>query len=153
MCNDFGNRVPYDDYLRAFSQSRAPIKFPTAALNLEPRDDIWPTDPAIVIRRREDGVELVQLRWGFPKARGRSQFSRLPRRAARFSTSRPDMPTAQNWQPALAAAHALPGIASRLRVPAAMRLGSGIPLPSIVPRTSNTYAYYSPRGLRVQGAA
>jgi putative SOS response-associated peptidase YedK len=69
MCNDFGNRVPYDDYLRAFSQSRAPIKFPTAALNLEPRDDIWPTDPAIVIRRREDGVELVQLRWGFPPGR------------------------------------------------------------------------------------
>ena len=69
MCNDFGNRVPYDDYLRAFSQIRAPIKFPTAAPNLEPRDDIWPTDPATVIRRRDDGVELVQLRWGFPPRR------------------------------------------------------------------------------------
>jgi hypothetical protein len=45
MCNDFGNRVPYDDYLRAFSQIRAPIKFPTAAPYLGPRDDIWPTDP------------------------------------------------------------------------------------------------------------
>ena len=66
MCNDFGNRIPYDEYLRAFSQIRAPIKFATAAPNLEPRDDIWPTDPAPVIRRREDGVELVQLRWGFP---------------------------------------------------------------------------------------
>jgi len=22
MCNDFGNRVPYDDYLRAFSEIR-----------------------------------------------------------------------------------------------------------------------------------
>ena len=69
MCNDFGNRIPYDEYLRAFSQIRAPIKFPTAAPNLEPRDDIWPTDRAPVIRRREDGVELVQLRWGFPPAR------------------------------------------------------------------------------------
>ena len=69
MCNDFGNRIPYDEYLRAFSQIRAPIKFPTAAPNLEPRDDIWPTDPAPVIRRREDSVELVQLRWGFPPAR------------------------------------------------------------------------------------
>jgi putative SOS response-associated peptidase YedK len=69
MCNDFGNRIPYDDYLRAFSQIRAPIKFPTAAPNLEPRDDIWPTDPATVIRRRDDGVELVQLRWGFPPGR------------------------------------------------------------------------------------
>jgi putative SOS response-associated peptidase YedK len=65
LCNDFGNRVPYDEYLRAFSQIKAPIRFPTAAPNLEPRDDIWPTDPAQVIRRRDDGVELVQLRWGF----------------------------------------------------------------------------------------
>jgi putative SOS response-associated peptidase YedK len=69
VCNDFGNRVPYDEYLRAFSQIRAPIRFPTAAPNLEPRDDIWPTDPAPVIRRRDDGVELVQMRWGFPPAR------------------------------------------------------------------------------------
>jgi hypothetical protein len=40
MCNDFGNRVPYDDYLNAFSEIRAPIRFPRAAPNLEPRDDI-----------------------------------------------------------------------------------------------------------------
>ena len=71
MCNDFGNRVPYDDYLGAFSQTRAQVRFPTAPPNLEPRDDIWPTDAATVIRRREDGVELVQLRWGFPPARAK----------------------------------------------------------------------------------
>ena len=41
MCNDFGNRIPYDDYLRAFSQTRIPVRWPTAAPNLEPRDDIW----------------------------------------------------------------------------------------------------------------
>ena len=29
MCNDFGNRVPYDEYLRAFSQIKAPVRFPT----------------------------------------------------------------------------------------------------------------------------
>ena len=45
------------------------LRWPTTAPNLEPRDDIWPTDPATVIRRRGDGVELVQLRWGFPPAR------------------------------------------------------------------------------------
>jgi putative SOS response-associated peptidase YedK len=69
VCNDFGNRIPYDDYLRAFSELRVPVRFPTAAPNLEPRDDIWPTDPAPVIRRRDDGIELVQLRWGFPPSR------------------------------------------------------------------------------------
>src|SRR5260221_2227844 len=69
MCNDFGNRVPYDDYLRAFSRSRPPVRFPVALPHLEPRHDIWPTDPATVVCRRDDGVELVQLRWGFPPAK------------------------------------------------------------------------------------
>jgi putative SOS response-associated peptidase YedK len=69
VCNDFGNNVPYSAYLEAFSQIRAPVVFPVAAPNLEPRDDIWPTETAPVFRRREQGVELVQLRWGFPPAR------------------------------------------------------------------------------------
>ena len=72
MCNDFGNRIPYDDYLRAFSHTRMPVRWPTAAPNLEPRDDIWPTDPAPVIRRLEDGTnEFKVLRWGFPPARSK----------------------------------------------------------------------------------
>jgi putative SOS response-associated peptidase YedK len=69
VCNDFGNNVPYSAYLEAFSQIRAPVVFPTAAPNLEPRDDIWPTETAPVFRRREEGVEMVQLRWGFPPTR------------------------------------------------------------------------------------
>jgi hypothetical protein len=40
VCNDFGNRIPYDEYLRAFSQVRVPVHFPEAAPNIEPRDDI-----------------------------------------------------------------------------------------------------------------
>jgi putative SOS response-associated peptidase YedK len=66
VCNDFGNNVPYDAYLRAFSQIRVPVVFPKAAPNLEPRDDIWPTETAPVFRRREEGVEMAQLRWGLP---------------------------------------------------------------------------------------
>jgi putative SOS response-associated peptidase YedK len=70
MCNDFGKRIPYDDYLRAFSQTRIPVGWPTAAPNLEPRDDIWPTDPAPVIRRLEHGSnEFKVIRWGFPPTR------------------------------------------------------------------------------------
>ena len=69
MCNDFGNNVPYSAYLEAFRQLRAPIVFPTVAPNLEPREDIWPTETAPVFRRREEGVEMVHLRWGFPPAR------------------------------------------------------------------------------------
>jgi putative SOS response-associated peptidase YedK len=69
MCNDFGNRVPYDDYLRAFSQTRIPVRWPTAAPNLEPRDDIWPTDIAAVICQTDDGHDFTQLRWGFPPSK------------------------------------------------------------------------------------
>src|SRR5207249_138125 len=46
MCNDFGNHTPYSDYLAAFSETRIPVRWPTSAPNLEPREDIWPTDKA-----------------------------------------------------------------------------------------------------------
>jgi putative SOS response-associated peptidase YedK len=72
MCNDFGNNIPYSDYLVAFSHTRIPVQWPSAAPNLEPREDIWPTDPAPVIRRLEGGGnEFAVLRWGFPPARPR----------------------------------------------------------------------------------
>ena len=69
MCNDYGNRVPYSAYVEAFSDLKIPIFAPGGPPNLEPRDDIWPTDTAPIIRRGEKGAELVQLRWGFPPGR------------------------------------------------------------------------------------
>jgi putative SOS response-associated peptidase YedK len=62
MCNDYANRIPYDAYVKAFRQLKAPLSAPGGPPNLEPREDIWPTDVAPVIRADEDGVELVQLR-------------------------------------------------------------------------------------------
>jgi len=72
MCNDYGNRVPYSVYVEAFRDIGLPLKAPSAAPNLEPRDDIWPTETAPVIRRYEDGVELAQLRWGFAPGRAKA---------------------------------------------------------------------------------
>ena len=70
MCNDCGNHIPYSDYLAAFSQNRIRVKWPAAAPNLEPRDDIWPPDPGPVIRHLEDGTnEFAVLHWGFPPAK------------------------------------------------------------------------------------
>ncbi len=75
MCNDYGNRVPYQAYVEEFSQLKLPILSPgpEAAPNLEPRNEIWPTDSAPVIRPAPGGVALVQLPWGLapgrPKAR------------------------------------------------------------------------------------
>jgi putative SOS response-associated peptidase YedK len=69
VCNDFGNHIPYSDYLAAFSQTRITVRFPKASPNLEPREDIWPTDKAPVICCLEDGTnEFTELRWGFPSA-------------------------------------------------------------------------------------
>ncbi|GAC1333610.1 MAG: SOS response-associated peptidase [Beijerinckiaceae bacterium] len=69
MCNDYANHVPWSAYVEAFSEIKLPVVLPKAAPNLEPRDDIWPTDVAPIIRRHEDGVELARLRWGFPPGR------------------------------------------------------------------------------------
>ena len=72
MCNDYGNRVPYSAYVEAFAQLNIPLRFTPAAPNLEPRDEIWPTDRAPVIRAVEGGAELVQLRWGLAPKRPRA---------------------------------------------------------------------------------
>lgn len=64
LCATTSATVSYDDYLRAFSQIRVPLRWLAAA-----RNDIWPTEPAPVIRRSGEGIELVQLRWGFPPGR------------------------------------------------------------------------------------
>jgi len=69
MCNDYANHVPYSVYVEVFGQMRLPLLLPKAAPNLEPRDDIWPTETAPIIRRHGDGVELAQLRWGFAPGR------------------------------------------------------------------------------------
>ncbi len=69
MCNDYGNTIAYRAYAEAFSQIRLPLVFPIAAPNLEPRDEIWPTETAPVIRRADGGVELAQLPWGLSPSR------------------------------------------------------------------------------------
>ena len=69
MCNDYANHVPWSAYVEAFNDIELPVVLPKAALNLEPRDDIWPTDIAPIIRRAEGGVEIAQMRWGFPPPR------------------------------------------------------------------------------------
>lgn len=73
MCNDFGNKVPYSAYVDALAGLRIPLKGPAAIPNLEPREDIRPTDPAPVLKGSADGTaEFSVMRWGFlpgrPKA-------------------------------------------------------------------------------------
>lgn len=78
MCNDYGNHVAYAEYAAMLRHLEMAIVAPVAPPNLEPREDIWPTETAPVFRRLEDGVELAQLRWGFepsnPRARAVINF-------------------------------------------------------------------------------
>lgn len=69
MCNDYANYVPWVDFVQVFGGLGMPILAPTAAPNLEPRDDVRPTETAPVIHRFGQGVELAQLRWSFPPTR------------------------------------------------------------------------------------
>ncbi|HEY0436752.1 MAG TPA: SOS response-associated peptidase family protein [Phenylobacterium sp.] len=70
MCNEVRFRLPLDRIVEEFSQLRLPIHWAGGAPNLEPRDSIRPTDPAVVLVGDAEGVGLKQLRWGFPRPKG-----------------------------------------------------------------------------------
>lgn len=98
MCNDFANRIAWKQYQQALETAGLLLVRPgaDAAPNLEPRDDIRPTDPAPVLRLVGDGVgdglELFELRWGFrpsrPKAPPVINFRAEGRRFGRDSRFR-----------------------------------------------------------------
>ena len=69
MCNDYGNHVAYAEYAEALKHLGVPLVAPVAPPNLQPRSDIWPSEIAPVLLSAPGGMELAQMRWGFP-ARG-----------------------------------------------------------------------------------
>jgi putative SOS response-associated peptidase YedK len=70
MCNEFRSTSSLDRIVDEFSQLKLPIHWAGGAPNLEPRESIRPTDPAVVLIGAGDGVELKQLRWGFARPKG-----------------------------------------------------------------------------------
>jgi putative SOS response-associated peptidase YedK len=71
MCNLYSEKVSYRQLFEEFSQLKLPLVFPPpeAAPNLEPLEEVRPTDVAPIIRPRGEGVELANLKWGFAPAR------------------------------------------------------------------------------------
>lgn len=67
MCNLFGSRVGWSEYVEAFEGVGMPVVDPAPhqAPNLEPLEAVRPTDPAPIIRRTAGGVSLGPVRWGF----------------------------------------------------------------------------------------
>lgn len=99
MCNDYGNRIPYSAYVEVLGLIGLPVMAPEAAPNLEPRDDIWPTEPAPILRRLGDGVELAQLRWGFAPARPKAgPVINFRSEGRRFATGRCLVPASHFYE-------------------------------------------------------
>ncbi|HWE99337.1 MAG TPA: SOS response-associated peptidase family protein [Caulobacteraceae bacterium] len=69
MCNRYGYNSPHHRLVEIFGQLDLPFRWPAAAPNLAPLEEIRPTDPAPVVQAFEDGVRLDQLRWGFEPPR------------------------------------------------------------------------------------
>ena len=89
MCNDFGHDIPYDVIVEAFSEIRIPVRFPVAAPNLEPKEDLWPTDIAPLIRQVDGGAAFARLRWGLPPPRQKGgPVINLRSEGRRFGTGR-----------------------------------------------------------------
>ncbi len=90
MCNLFQQNLAYSHLVEELTRLRTPLVCPTPAEapNLEPRE-VKPTDPAAVIRPRGEGVELVQLKWGFsPGAPKRPPVTNFRAEGRRFGPGR-----------------------------------------------------------------
>jgi putative SOS response-associated peptidase YedK len=101
MCNDFGNRIPYSAYVEEFSELRLTLLAPKdgAVPNLEPRDEIWPTDTAPVLRPAPGGVSLAQLRWGLAPGRpGARAVINLRSEGRRFEQGRCLVPASHYYE-------------------------------------------------------
>lgn len=101
MCNDFGNRVPYSAYVEEFSHLRLPMAAPAdgAVPNLEPRDEIWPTDKAVVISPAAGGVALAQVPWGLAPGRaGARAVINMRSEGRRFASGRCLVPASHYYE-------------------------------------------------------
>ena len=69
MCNDYGIDIPFSLFVEAFETLGAPLDVSGGIPNLQPRDEIWPTERAPVILSGAAGPRLDMLTWGLPPSR------------------------------------------------------------------------------------
>jgi putative SOS response-associated peptidase YedK len=67
MCASFEARLSVTQLVAAFAEAGAPLGFPVGLPNIEPVDEVRPTDMAQVVRASAmDRAELAPMRFGFP---------------------------------------------------------------------------------------
>lgn len=70
MCASFQARLNVTQLVRAFDNAGAPLALPAGLPNIEPVDEVRPTDTALTVRIRADGTcDLAPMRFGFPPPR------------------------------------------------------------------------------------
>jgi putative SOS response-associated peptidase YedK len=86
MCNDYGNRIPYNRYIEAFSQLKLPVVVEGNGPDLTPRDDIRIRDTAPVILRTGNGVQLIEMVWA-PRDRNKKPIFNFRSEGRKFGNS------------------------------------------------------------------
>lgn len=75
MCNEYEIKLKWEDFEDSFSQVRIPL-FPRARPNsFEPRPSVRIGDDGPVIRLKDDGAHLGQMRFGWPGPAGKPVFN------------------------------------------------------------------------------
>jgi putative SOS response-associated peptidase YedK len=98
MCNDYGNRISYRDYVDGFSHLKLPLRFDPPRPNFEPRDEIWPTETAPVVQMAEEGPLLTQLRWGLTARPGAKPAINMRSEGKRFEKGRCLVPASHYFE-------------------------------------------------------
>jgi putative SOS response-associated peptidase YedK len=63
VCNEYGNRIPYQRYIEEFSHLKLPLSVQGNGPDLTSREEIHIRDTAPVIVAAAEGVELTQRVW------------------------------------------------------------------------------------------
>ena len=74
MCNLYTQSKSVDEVARIFRDVQFPLRFPEGLPNLQPKD-ICITDPGPIVRKGQDGFELVVRRWSWPGTNGKPVYN------------------------------------------------------------------------------
>ncbi|HYD28586.1 SOS response-associated peptidase family protein [Brevundimonas sp.] len=67
MCASYEARFSVTQLVEAFDRHGAPLRFPGGLPNIEPVEEVRPTDLSRAVRAADSGTaELVEMRFGFP---------------------------------------------------------------------------------------
>jgi len=99
MCNDYGIDIPFRLFVEAFSELRIPLDLSRGIPNLQPRDEIWPTERAPIVRWDGAAASIDNIRWGLkPHAPKRPPVINMRGEGRAFSRGRCLIPASHYFE-------------------------------------------------------